>query len=99
MIADLSPSRLAHVFKDRVDIPLRSLRTWFRLKVATIWLRRGYSLTDAAVAAGFYDQAHFSHQFRKMFGIQPSLIFRGDAEVRWWIESEELTLRLADDVL
>lgn len=39
-----------------------------------ISLRRGASLVDAAVAAGFYDQRHFTTVFREMFGLT---LFRG----------------------
>lgn len=97
-IAGLSPSRLAHLFQEQVGIPIRSLRTWFRLKAAAVSIRRGASLTDAALAAGFYDQAHFTHTFRDMFGLPPSQIFMPrDDRISWYIEAEELTTAIAAD--
>ena len=94
-IAGLSPSRLAHLFRDRVGIPIRALRTWFRLKAAAIQIRRGANLTDAALGAGFYDQAHFTRTFRQMFGLPPSRIFsKARANTHWFIEAEALTLAL-----
>lgn len=94
-VAGLSASRLAHLFQERVGLPVRALRTWFRLKTAAIHIRRGASLTEAGVAAGFYDQAHFTRTFRQMFGLPPSQIFpRARSTVRWHIEAEELTLAL-----
>ncbi len=94
-VAGLSPSRLAHLFRERVGIPIRALRTWFRLKAAAILIRRGANLTDAAVGAGFYDQAHFTRTFRQMFGLPPSRIFaKTQANTHWFIEAEALTLTL-----
>ncbi|TGK34446.1 AraC family transcriptional regulator [Leptospira gomenensis] len=56
----LSPSRLAHLFKDEIGIPIRLFRTWFRLKTAILFIKNGASITEAAVNAGFYDSSHSS---------------------------------------
>jgi transcriptional regulator GlxA family with amidase domain len=34
----------------------------------------GNPLSDAALAAGFFDAAHMSRTFRRMLGIPPSLL-------------------------
>ncbi len=35
-------------------------------------VERGETLTNAAIAAGFTDSAHFSHTFRMTLGMTPS---------------------------
>lgn len=85
-LAGLSPSRLAHLFKEQVGIPIRMFRTWFRLKNAVMFAKQGLSLTDAALRAGFYDSAHFANTFKETFGIAPSAIFGGERRILWYIE-------------
>jgi len=36
----------------------------------------GVSLTDAALAAGFADSAHFARSVRRQFGLSPSTALR-----------------------
>jgi len=81
----LSPSRLAHLFKEQVGVPIRMFRTWYRLKTAVVNLRDGMTLTDAALRAGFYDSAHFTNAFRETFGLPPSLVFGGHRKIQWHI--------------
>ncbi|MCB1139140.1 MAG: helix-turn-helix transcriptional regulator [Leptospiraceae bacterium] len=69
--AGLSESRLAHVFKDHMGLPLRRFILWLRLQRAVLTVQAGGSLTDAAHSAGFSDQAHFSRTFRQSFGLSP----------------------------
>jgi AraC-like DNA-binding protein len=57
-------------------------------------IKHGESLAGAALAAGFYDQSHFTNAFRQTFGLTPAAIFHGSARVRWYIENEALTERL-----
>jgi AraC-like DNA-binding protein len=73
--AQLSVSRLEHLFKAQLGVPLRAYRGWYRLRLAARHLLQGASLTEAAHAAGFHDSAHFAHAFRQTFGLPPSLIF------------------------
>lgn len=72
----LSESRLAHLFKQQVGIPVRRYLMWLRLMDAIECAFAGKSLTDAAAHAGFSDSAHFSRTFQAMFGIQPSLVIQ-----------------------
>jgi AraC-like DNA-binding protein len=74
-IADLSVSRLEHLFKAQLGVPLRAYRGWYRMRLATRHLLGGGSLTDAAHAAGFHDSAHFARAFRHTFGLPPSIAF------------------------
>lgn len=87
---DISPSRLAHLFKEQVGVPIRMFRTWFRLKTAVIFLKEGMSLTDAALRAGFYDSAHFANTFRETFGLPPSVVFSPQRALHWYVEAADL---------
>lgn len=85
---DMSPSWLQHTFKAQIGVPIRRFRTWFRLKAAALFMKRGATLVEASFAAGFYDQSHFTNAFREMFGIQPGLVFQNSQNIRWYIDDE-----------
>jgi AraC-like DNA-binding protein len=70
--AGLSTSRFQHLFTAEVGVPFRRYRGWQRLRNAIRCAAAGASLTEAAHAAGFADQAHFSRAFRAAFGAPPS---------------------------
>lgn len=70
--AGLSPSRFQHLFTRETGVPFRRYRQWQRLRMAIRSAAAGASLTDAAHAAGFADQAHFSRVFKATFGAPPS---------------------------
>ena len=70
--AGLSASRFQHLFTREVGVPFRRYRAWHRLRVAIREVAGGSSLTTAAHAAGFADQAHFTRVFRRTFGAPPS---------------------------
>lgn len=72
----LSPSRIAHLFREQAGVPLRRYMLWLRLCAAIEQMAVSNSLTDAAHAAGFSDSAHLSRTFRRMHGIAPSAIFQ-----------------------
>lgn len=76
----ISPSRLTHRLREELGISFRALVPWMRIKVAVLGARRGRTLTEAAIAAGFADAAHLSRTFRAMFGLPPSLLL-GHVEV------------------
>lgn len=68
----LSQSRFTHLFKDQTRVPFRRYRLWNRLGAALRAAAQGKPLTAAALDAGFSSSAHFSADFRDMFGIAPS---------------------------
>ncbi|WP_416396360.1 helix-turn-helix domain-containing protein [Allohahella sp. A8] len=72
---NLSVSRLVELFRQQIGVPIRRYRQWHRMFITAIGVAKGQSFTEAAIAAGFTDSAHFSHTFRAMFGTQPSVIF------------------------
>lgn len=69
---NLSVSRLVELFREQVGVPIRRYRQWHRLFVTFTGVQQGKTLTDAALAAGFTDSAHFSHTFRLTLGMKPS---------------------------
>jgi AraC-like DNA-binding protein len=68
----LSPSRFQHLFTREVGVPFRRYRAWLRMRRAIGSIVEGGSFTASAHAAGFCDQAHFNHDFRRTFGAAPS---------------------------
>ena len=68
----LSASRFQHLFTREVGVPFRRYRAWQRMRAAIAEIVRGRTFTTAAHAAGFADQAHFGHDFRRTFGAPPS---------------------------
>jgi len=77
-VVHISPSRLSHLFKHEVGVPIRRFIVWSRLRTVIKRALQGNSLTEAAHAAGFSDAAHMSNAFRQMFGFAPSALFTTD---------------------
>jgi AraC-like DNA-binding protein len=73
-MAALSPSRFAHLFRQRTGIALRPYLRWLRLQRAARALADGMAPTEAALAAGFADAAHMSRTFRRHLGVTPGAI-------------------------
>lgn len=71
--ANLSPSRLQHLFAAEIGVPIRRYRAWARMRRAIDAIVAGANFTTAAHAAGFADQAHFAHDFRRTFGAPASV--------------------------
>lgn len=76
--AGLSRSRLMTLFKQQMGLPIQHYVLWHRLYLAAQHWQSGHSLTDAAMAAGFYDQAHYSRTVKRMLGMAPSMISNPD---------------------
>lgn len=68
----LSVSRFQHLFTAQAGVPYRRYRAWQRMLRAIREVVAGSSFTSAAHAAGYSDQAHFAHDFRRMFGAPAS---------------------------
>jgi len=78
----LSTSRLAHLFKAQVGIPIRRYSLWRRLRYAIEYANDKGSLTEGAHYAGFSDSAHLSRIFKETFGFNPSSIISKKVPLR-----------------
>lgn len=76
-VAGLSASRLRRVFAEEMGTPLSRYRAWMRMRRAIEAIVSGANFTTAAHAAGFADQPHFAHDFRKTFGAPASKSLTG----------------------
>ncbi|MGH7342743.1 MAG: helix-turn-helix domain-containing protein, partial [Candidatus Rokuibacteriota bacterium] len=68
----LSPSRLAHLLRPHLGLPLRRYLLWLRLRDALREMAQGATITAAAHAVGFADAPHLDRTFRRMLGFMPS---------------------------
>lgn len=76
-LVGLSPHRFQHLFTQELGVPYRRYRSWMRMRTAISAIADGTNFTHAAHAAGFCDQAHFTHDFRRTFGAAPSVSLSG----------------------
>jgi AraC family transcriptional regulator len=66
------PVHLARVFRLRYGTPVGSYARGLRLSWAAGRLRdSGDSIAQIALAAGFFDQSHFTRSFKRQFGLTP----------------------------
>ena len=77
-VAHLSPGRFRHLFVSQTGISFRAYLLWARVSAAVGAAMNGASWTEAAQAWGFADSAHLSRTCRRMFGIAPSMLIRGE---------------------
>lgn len=75
-IAGWSPRHLRRAFCGLVGVTPKAFCRIVRFKTALRMLRCGSrsDLLDVALDAGYYDQAHFSHDFRGFYGASPSTV-------------------------
>jgi AraC-like DNA-binding protein len=72
----LSESRFNHLFRAEMGVSFRSYRVWSQVRCALGALGTDSRLTQAALEGGFVDSSHFSHMFRKTFGMTPSSVLK-----------------------
>ena len=75
----LSPSRLSHLFREQVGVPLKSYIVLHQTEKAFTALLGGASITDAAMLAGFDSPSHFAATVKKLMG-QPASKATKDSE-------------------
>lgn len=75
-ISNLSESRLSHLFKINIGISLKRYLIWTKLK-STIkqHLHKQDDLFSSLIKSGFYDQPHFSRNFKAMLGVKVSKVY------------------------
>lgn len=74
----LSPGRFTHLFKDEVGLPFRRYMLWRKVTRAMLSMGRERTLAAAAQNGDFADAAHLTRTFAQMFGINPSVLMRGE---------------------
>ena len=69
---EMSPFQLIGLFKREFGLTPYALLTQIRLNAACSLMKRGSSIAECAIAAGFYDQAALNKHFRTRFAITPA---------------------------
>lgn len=69
--AGLSPFYLCRVFHQQTGLSPHAYQTLMRARLAKTLLAKGLPTPQAAVAAGFYDQAHLTKHFKRIYGVTP----------------------------
>lgn len=70
-IADLSRFYLLRIFRNQMGVPPHEYQTQVRITQARKLLRKGHSILDTAFETGFFDQSHFSRNFKRITGRTP----------------------------
>lgn len=70
-IAYLSPFHFLRVFREKTGITPHAYQTQLRIERAKRLLRDRFTIAETAHAVGFFDQSHFSKQFKRYVGITP----------------------------
>ena len=70
-IANLSPFHLIRVFNHQMGIPPHEYQTQLRVTNAQRLMRAGRSISEAAIETGFFDQSHFTRNFKRITGMTP----------------------------
>ena len=69
----LSTSRLSHLFREQVGMPLKSYIQFYQMKKAFFALLNGKNITEAAMIANFDSPSHFAAVAKRMMGMPASL--------------------------
>ena len=69
--AGLSKFQLVRQFRQQTGLTPQGFVVMQRVAAAKLLLRQGSPLVEAALAVGFYDQAHFSRFFKRFVGVSP----------------------------
>jgi AraC-like DNA-binding protein len=69
--AGLSPFHLCRVFRRETGLSPHAYQVLVRVRLAKRLLAQGDSIAQAAMDAGFFDQAHLTRHFKRIFGVTP----------------------------
>ena len=80
----LSPERTRHLFVQEAGVSFTQFLMWKRIKSAIVCAVRDKSnLTEAALRAGFADQAHFCRLFKRTFGIAAGGLLQNSRSIQF----------------
>jgi AraC-like DNA-binding protein len=74
--AGLSPFHLCRVFRQKIGLPPHTYQTLIRARFAKALLAKGVPISQVAVEVGFFDQAHLTRHFKRIFGVTPGRYLR-----------------------
>jgi AraC-like DNA-binding protein len=69
--AGLSPYYLCRVFRRETGLSPHAYQVLVRVRLAKSLLGQGLPIAQAALEAGFFDQAHLTKHFKRIFGVTP----------------------------
>jgi AraC-like DNA-binding protein len=73
--AGLSPFHLCRVFRQTIGLPPHAYQTLIRVCFAKALLAKGVPISQVAVEVRFFDQAHLTRHFKRIFGVTPGRYF------------------------
>lgn len=73
--AGLSLFHLCRVFRQAIGLPPHAYQTLLRVRFAKALLAKGVPISQVAVEVGFFDQAHLTRHFKRIFGVTPGRYF------------------------
>lgn len=71
----VSREHYSRIFRQQNGVSPQQHRLMQRLNIARVSLRDGVGIAEAAVEAGFSDQSHLTHMFKRYFGVSPGRYF------------------------
>ena len=69
--AGISPFRVCRVFRRETGLSPHAYQILVRVRLAKTLLTNGLPISQVAVDAGFFDQAHLTRHFKRIFGVTP----------------------------
>jgi AraC-like DNA-binding protein len=72
-LANSSPFHLNRVFRAEVGLPPHAYQTQRRIVRSKALLAQGQEIGQVALDLGFYDQSHFTNQFKRLTGYTPGV--------------------------
>ena len=73
-LSNVSPGIHPRLFKQYMNSTPFQYITKYRFNIALSLIKRDYSLGEVALQVGYSDIASFSHAFKRIYGISPSVI-------------------------
>jgi methylphosphotriester-DNA--protein-cysteine methyltransferase len=70
-VANVSKFHLAHLFRQTVGLPPHAYQNQVRLSQARKPLAQGFTASYVANEVFFFDQTHFTNQFKRHVGVTP----------------------------